>query len=419
MASLLSRYRHSPPSNSGPEAANFPSTHYQMSQDHNLFAAPARYPSPPRGMWYNVPKDPPHFQAPPAIFPWESNRPQPARKFGDDAPAPAPAPEPAPTRDDESVDDTSEILPMNVSHDPAETMTAGESTIATRSETSTPTTPTNKTAPSSPWSSFSRTNAWDEMPEIERYVESLQKHRQGKSPGPIGGVQSQTVSRKSDRKSPQPHGLKLTDFPSEVERPSLPVTPAPIRRQQYWGGGAEPEDQNEDTGLTQVPAAEGVPSQSDWVCVHGRRWTPKDCLCNLTDLTRHKKDPAEQLTKLAQQQSETLLRKLGSNEATRSPSSIGVSREIPLRQLPFGSEMVKQRTYDGAQSGVLSPQPIKGKLTSSQLRDMAGGLLDPSVTTIPEPSYSGPGAAWERDENILQHETPMPPTEEERDVLQT
>ena len=51
--------------------------------------------------------------------------------------------------------------------------------------------------------------------------------------------------------------MRLTDFPSELERPSLPVTPAPIRRPSFWG---EERDQEGE-----LPAAEGVPSQEDWV----------------------------------------------------------------------------------------------------------------------------------------------------------
>lgn len=51
--------------------------------------------------------------------------------------------------------------------------------------------------------------------------------------------------------------MRLTDFPTELERPSLPVTPAPIRRPSFWG--EERDEQGE------LPAAEGVPSQEDWV----------------------------------------------------------------------------------------------------------------------------------------------------------
>lgn len=50
--------------------------------------------------------------------------------------------------------------------------------------------------------------------------------------------------------------MKLTDFPTEIERPSLPVTPAPVRRPSFWGA--------ERDALGDLPGAEGVPSQSEW-----------------------------------------------------------------------------------------------------------------------------------------------------------
>ena len=82
----------------------------------------------------------------------------------------------------------------------------------------------------------------------------------------------------------KPNNFKLTDFPSEVERPSLPVTPAPIRRPSFWGDDA-PESGEGDAGASHLPAAEGVPAQTEWVCLHGRRWTPANCPCNLTDVS--------------------------------------------------------------------------------------------------------------------------------------
>lgn len=50
--------------------------------------------------------------------------------------------------------------------------------------------------------------------------------------------------------------FKLTDFPTEIERPSLPVTPAPVRRNMFWG-----EERNVEGEL---PIAEGVPQPADW-----------------------------------------------------------------------------------------------------------------------------------------------------------
>ncbi|KAH0441627.1 hypothetical protein CcaCcLH18_01887 [Colletotrichum camelliae] len=352
---------------SRPEALNFPSQVYEMSQDPAPFVPPERYPSPPRNMWYEVPtqKPAPPTQKPRPIFPWEVNQPKPTRIFTGELASP-------------------------LAEEPSSTPT-GSSTTGQKSEPSTPATPTLRVAASDPWTAFTRTNAWDEVPEIERYVEGLQKHRRGRSQGSLGGTPVAKVAKE--------HGLKLTDFPSVVDRPSLPVTPAPIRRPKFWGGGgpgtAEGDDEEE------LPAAHGVPPQSDW-------------------------DPAVQLQKLAKQQSEALLKKLGGEGGPE-----GVSREIPTRPLPFGSEGFFSPTYVAQSSGgvVLSPQPVKGGVASSIVRNIDGetdhstagrtpGTVS-SSSAIPEPSYQGPGAAWEKGEDVPLRETPALPTEEERDVLDT
>ncbi|KAI0016707.1 nucleotide-diphospho-sugar transferase [Xylariomycetidae sp. FL0641] len=275
--------RHAPPKDSRPEALNFPATIYQMSRDSAPFVAPQRYPSPPKNMYYEVPKETPAapYDAPKAIFPWETNRPAPSRVFADEAPRKEPEggtqSPPTPTR---------------------------TSTTEQKSEPATPTTPSIRVTPSDPWSTFTRTNAWDDNPEIERYVDAVQKKhgrsRSLKSPGVIampspGGV---------DDIAWRGQGAKLTDFPSAVERPSLPVTPAPIRRPKFWGGGGPGVDEGDDD--PSLPAAEGVPAQTEW-------------------------NPAEQLQKLAKQQSDALLEKLGGSDHHDSS-------DLPPRPLPFGSE---------------------------------------------------------------------------------
>lgn len=219
-------------------------------------------------------------------------------------------------------------------------------------------------------------NAWDDVPEIGRYVDGLQKHRRGKSQGSAGvlspGVQPATPTGSGQRE--KRGSFKLTDFPTEVERPSLPVTPAPIHRGSYWGeDAAEPGD--EKSGK-QLPMAEGVPAQSEWVCVHGRRWSPSDCLCEFTNMLHQFKDPAAQLQKLAKQQSDMLLRRLGGEEGGQA------SRDIPTRSLPFGSEDVKPSTFvarttpgPSASAGrgvVHSPRPVKGEATTSLVRNIGG-----------------------------------------------
>lgn len=104
----------------------------------------------------------------------------------------------------------------------------------------------------------------------------------------------------------------------------------------------------------------------------------------------------ERLQLLAQQQSDLLLQKLGSSQASgASDTGVGAGLEghdISQRLLPSGSEDIKAH----------------GEATSSA---PGGGIF--------EPSYHGPGAAWEKDEGYLQHSTAMPPSEEERDALET
>lgn len=102
----------------------------------------------------------------------------------------------------------------------------------------------------------------------------------------------------------------------------------------------------------------------------------------------------ERLQLLAQQQSDLLLQKLGSSDASvGGDTGIGAGLEghdITKRSLPFSSE-----DHLG-----------QGEAKSA-----------PSGSGILEPSYHGPGAAWEKDEEYLQHSTVMPPSEEEKDVL--
>ena len=241
-----------PPVRSQPEAANFPHKTYNMSADRSFFRAPQN-PEPPKGMYYEVPKTPP-TDRPPPIFPWEKHQSKASRVFPDDVP-----PKPAPSVSTPSI--------TTDSNDEA-------------SSTSGPSTPTNPIA-----SPGSRTNAWDEMPEINRYISNLPQNRRAKvqvllnnqlqtPPGmrtPTGADTLQSPSLpKEDRRRPS---IKLTDFPTEVERPSLPVTPAPIRRPSFWGA--------ERDAAGDLPPAEGVPSQSDW-------------------------NPAERLVELARRQSKVL-----------------------------------------------------------------------------------------------------------------
>ncbi|KEY64822.1 hypothetical protein S7711_09154 [Stachybotrys chartarum IBT 7711] len=354
--------RQPPPLDSKPEALNFPSTHYTMSQDSAPFVPPERYPSPPKNMWYEVPKEPPAptTRVAPAIFPWEGHQPRPSRWFPKDQPQ-------AHTSDGPRSEAPGERAAVTESDAPTESSVVETSEADPKSVPSTPATPTIKVIPSDPWTSFPRNNAWDAVPEITRYIDGLQKHRRSKSQGVLGGARrgpGKIDLDMEDRGSSNVRGFVLTDFPSEVERPSLPVTPAPIHRPILWGQD-ESEGHEEGDESTTFPVAQGVPGQSEW-------------------------DPAAQLKKLAQQQSEALLRRLSGDDK----ESIGANRDIPSRPLPFGSEPVIQPSYPTQSTqGVVSPKPVRVGSAS-----------------IPEPSYTGPGAAWEKGETPPLRQTPKPHT---------
>ncbi|KAK0739234.1 nucleotide-diphospho-sugar transferase [Apiosordaria backusii] len=290
--------RQSPPTDSKPEAANFPRTHYEMSQDTSQFQAPERYPSPPKNMWYQVPSE---REQPKSVFPWENNQPRPTRVFAENPLAP--------------------VTPAPKSPGPA-----------------------IRTAPSpggTAWNSFSQSNAWDEIPQINRYVDSMQRHRRSRS---------QILAASPGRST---------------------------------SGERQEEQTEERRGSIKLPVAEGVPAQAEW-------------------------DPAAQLQKLAKQQSEVLLEKLGASGAGQTQESISVDgKEIPHRPLPFGSEDILAE----------APDLVSGKTTPRTVESRSPSVS--TTATIAVPAYQGPGAMFEKGEDYMTQDTPAPPTEEDRDILQT
>lgn len=219
-----------------------------MSADSKPFVAPERYPSPPKDMYYEVPKTP-TYQKPAPIFPWETNQSKPTRVFAEDRSPHPKKSQPTPER--------------------RETKSVVEEQPAELVDNTTP----DSEYSADPWQNFSSNsrNAWDDIPEIKQYIGALQKNRKGNIQIIQGyGTGIEQVSSPSGRRP----SIRLTDFPTELERPSLPVTPAPIRRPSFWG---EERDEAGD-----LPAAEGVPSQAEWVCI--TLWIQ---LANLTVLTLH------------------------------------------------------------------------------------------------------------------------------------
>lgn len=245
-----------PPSASKPEASNFPSQVYTFNTDPKPFQPPSSYPEPPKDMWFEVPKEPPRkADKPPPIFPWEEREvPKPSRTFAEEK-LPSPPPEP-PQADSPPIAGIDELAVDAKG-------TSGEAVTPTIQVTE------------EPWTKFgaANRNAWDDVSGIDSYVRALsswQKNR-GK-PGPIAtstgaakgaepSIMSPTDEKEPadliDRVNRRRESLILTDFPSAVERPSLPVTPAPRRRSTFWG--------EERDAQGELPAAEGVPDQADWV----------------------------------------------------------------------------------------------------------------------------------------------------------
>lgn len=240
--------RGAPPIESKPEAANFPIQTYEFNTDPEPFRPPPVYPAPPKDMWYSVPEQPKAEQKLQPIFPWEEREQQkPTRRFIEDVPLPPPpAPQPEPAHYLDELEVTSD-------------------------DKDEPTTPTIRVHGPDPWAAFAQNkNAWDDVGGIENYVRALTAFQ--KNRGKVQVVQENVPSQQhvlSPSNEPDPEeliekvrerreSLILTDFPTAVERPSLPVTPAPRRRPSFWGEERDHEGE--------LPPAQGVPDQADWVC---------------------------------------------------------------------------------------------------------------------------------------------------------
>ncbi|KAF4212214.1 hypothetical protein CNMCM8980_007604 [Aspergillus fumigatiaffinis] len=221
--------REPPPLNSKPEGFALAERTYTMSDDQRLFQPPASYPEAPTNMWYQVPEKKPEPEKIRQVFPWETHAPKPTRVFLEDQPS-------------------------TVSTESASASTREEYRSSIGSRTSW----TAEEPSTATWETYSRSNAWDEVPEINKYIQSIQHGRKAKVQVISGGPSPGTEPSSWRTNDHGPTGTRVTDFPTEIERPSLPVTPAPIRRSFGQASGDETTDE-------QLPIAEGVPKQEDWV----------------------------------------------------------------------------------------------------------------------------------------------------------
>jgi hypothetical protein len=323
-----------------------------MSDETKLFNPPSKYPDPPKDMYYEVPEKAPVPPKPKSIFPWEAHARKATRVFPVEQPELQPQPETTP------------------GPEPAGT------TSAAVIEESPPPNQDRATSPMGPeWQTYG--NAWDDMPEIERYVQAFAQHRRGpvqvlhQTPPQSGS--KDILSPPSD--TPRRPSMKLTDFPTEIERPSLPVTPAPIRRPSFWG---EERDQ-----LGHLPAAEGVPIQEEWV----RRFSsyPNLQFPSHLPLQRDlmwrcqfcgKQNPAVKLEELQRRQSEVI-----ETGPQLQPN------KIPDRQMPGSKDAAAAAAAsDRGASSIQGLKPILKEPhfemeTSSEAPGGATQEVSPEVTT--------------------------------------
>lgn len=427
----LTYHRQAPPAHSKPEAPNFPDRKYEISLDSAPFIPPERYPSPPRGMWYDVPRERPEpQQQPKPIFPWENHRPPPTRVF---TPAyvtpPLTKPEvrsdPAhkrpdvrlepiikrgnsPSRVDSELEPTSPAsstrsVRFRDEDEEIDIPAAGSPLLETGEEGTTPSELSVSPPPppeliqktpvpiSEFWNASAATNAWDEDPGIRRYIERVIDQTG------LGGRRRSDVLRSRMvldgdsvhlEEGPPPtrqpkHGFfKATDFPGPDERPSLPVTPAlPMTPREGWRHSRQEEGEEEGPSEKSPPLqsgplveAEGVPRQSEWVCVHGRRWGPRDCLCVLANVLRYHKNPVERLARLAAEP-EVILRRLSEDaEGVPDREVVESSEGLPgkrkgvddgrstrgVESVPEGTSAVQTGSGgQGKETPLVAPVPLK------------------------------------------------------------
>ncbi|KAL2129683.1 hypothetical protein VTI74DRAFT_7438 [Chaetomium olivicolor] len=439
--------RHPPPPNSKPEAINFPTTQYKMSYDTTPFVPPEKYPDAPTGMWFKTPSEPPTNEST-FDFGWEAYRPKPARTFAPPPAPPAPPVEPAPA----SAAEVEPVCSDSPDSQPGERreaeQTQGEDSSAARQGQNFPESAKQPALPETPppqpshpvgerpspltltpprsLANLKYTNAWDQIPAIQRWEERYQarmlqeRRARARAAGKTLELdEEEDIGIVLRRRRPS----LITDFPSADERPSLPVTPAPVLRTtrawygdySFGGGGG-----GSRTGERLLPDAEGVPPQSEW-------------------------NPTQRLEQLVQEKGADMLQRL--DAALRKEAERG---ELPARPMPFGSEDARSPTYVApyppvGRSGmteVVSPKPVKPclSLRASPVEKMMkqvpehigkqeagngngkGGRMPVEErlgSGIPPPSYQGPGTAFEKGEDIPTYETPALPTEEEMDVLET
>lgn len=372
-------------------------------------------------MWYDVPTERPEpTQKPKPIFPWESHQLPPTRVFATDYVTPilkkpevrlqsAIKRETSPSRADgelaepSSPASTVRSVRFRDEDEEIDIPPSGSPLLGLDEEETSP----SESAVSPPlpelaeeqilasdfWNSSTAANAWDDVPGIRRYIERVldQTGLGGRRRWDI--LRSRMVPEREfphvdkgppPTRQPKRGFFKITDFPSAVDRPSLPVTPAlPVtprdrwRDVPYWEADDEEAEMSLPPPLGPFVEAEGVPRQSEWVCVHGRLWGPRDCLCDLANVLRYHKNPVERLARLAADP-EALLKRLEADV-----------EDVPEREVPESSEGLPGKTgRAGAGEVVKSDDRRDGKRS---IRESSPGRRGKESTIAKgEPSLVAP-----------------------------
>ncbi|KAF3154240.1 glycogenin glucosyltransferase [Orbilia oligospora] len=233
--------RSSPPPNSRPEASNWPTQLYenewdQAKQDTGLFVPP-RVASPPTDLLnFEVPPKPQPSPRPSPIFPWEHGNTTPATRVfaGEGSPSPT-----LPLALPGSVDDEFET----------EEAAGGYSARGMAA-----------------WDSYSRTNAWDSIPSIERYVASFQQSTQPRRTVRKGDVTPNPQIRGADERILRTDGEHFDDETTTTTTitsttgllpPEISVTPTPFKSLRGYRSHAMDDE-------TKFPSAQGIPDQQHW-----------------------------------------------------------------------------------------------------------------------------------------------------------
>ena len=352
-------------------------------------------------MYYQVPSKPKRTEKPKPIFPWEEHAPKPTRVFPEERP-PSPEPEVEPEVEPEPEPEPEPVAEARTSSD------ASESSVFTRESRSS----SNSASESDPWNSYTRANAWDAMPEIERYVQAFVQSRKGKvqvlhqaAPHPKIADQSLLSPPIDAERRPS---MKITDFPSEWERPSLPVTPAP-RHPSFWG-----EERNEEGEL---PAAEGVPKQQDWVSRFSSYLQPKfdspsrsAALPVLSWRCQYcgKQNPVQKLEELQKRQTEVLQ----TGQELRP-------KEIPKRAMPGSVVDITAVTAEATAKALSGEKPRATDPATEKLSDSGVDMMGIEAKTVAnarspakpksilkEPSFELGGVSSEKDSSTSKDVAP-------------